>query len=175
MSTMGSHIRAAETGRTHTASICLALVDRAADRLENEQASFRRQRAEMREAIKQSGPKERITKPSDHCGRLGAGITKGLGRGRHLTEAAIAVVREYVASEGMKIEDAARRAQVSTESVKKYARLRRVAREAARADWFSAQQWTASTNTFLAGSGAGAGRSEKRAAEAGEETPLSPA
>jgi hypothetical protein len=106
-----------------TARNCLDMVDRAADRLESEQASFRRLRAEMREAIRQSGPKERITKPSAYYGRMGAGITKGLGRGRHLTEAAIAVVREYVASEGMKIEEAARRAQVSTESVKKYARL----------------------------------------------------
>jgi hypothetical protein len=50
------------------------------------------------------------------------------------------------------------------------ARLRRVAREAARADWFSAQQRMIAKNISLAGSGIGAGRSEKRAAEAGEET-----
>ena len=50
------------------------------------------------------------------------------------------------------------------------ARLRRVAREAARADWFSAQQRLIKANAFLAGSGALAGRETKRAAEAGEET-----
>jgi len=124
MSTMGSHIRAADTGSTHTASICLALVDRAADRLENEQASFRRQRAEMREAIRLSGPVRRITQP--HKGStIGAGI---ITRGVRWTErkpslAAMEIIREYVASGTMKRKECAERAMVSEPTVTKYARM----------------------------------------------------
>ena len=124
MSMIGNHIRAAETGRTHTASICLALVDRAADRLESEQASFRRQRAEMREAIKMSGPAKRITAEAtgSHIGR--GIVTFGVRPGeRRPTPEAMELIREYAESGTMKRAECAYRAQVSEPTVTKYARM----------------------------------------------------
>ena len=124
MSATGSHIRAAETGRECTASACLALVDRALTRLENEQVAFAKARAEMREAIRLSGPAARITQP--HRGScLGAGIiSKGVhNRERRPSPAALSLIREYHESGTMLRVDCAKRAQVSEPTVTKYARL----------------------------------------------------
>ena len=124
MSTFATHIRAAETGRTHTASTCLALVDRALARLENEQAAFRRLRAEMKAAIRLSGPAKRIT-PLATGSHIGKGIvTHGVRPGeRRPTPEAMELIREYAASGTMKRAECAQRAGVSEPTVTKYARM----------------------------------------------------
>ena len=113
-----------------TARNCLALVDRACTRLEEEQAAATRDRAAMREAIKLSGPRQRITQLSKtSC--YGRGIIRGKNRKEsQVSPEAMELIREYARTaveRGQKHDcgqqDCADRAGVSRATVKKYAKI----------------------------------------------------
>lgn len=97
---------------------CLDLLDRQIDKAIHAALKARGERAEFRSLL----PKARLTKEA--CGsHIGAGITIGNGSKRHPTPAAMEVIREYANSATMTRDEAAAKAMISTETVKKYARL----------------------------------------------------
>jgi hypothetical protein len=171
-----------------TVKNCLALVDRAFSRMEEQQIAARKARAEMREAIAASAPRITAVRHNRPGYAFGPGISGGKGKlDRAPTPEAMVVIREYALQGDSRNQNGfAQRAGVSIATLRKYAGIIRSQRvtdifppltdaEQARLDSREKKPggWRNAVITFLAGSGAGAGRSEKRAAEAGEETTLS--
>lgn len=116
MSIFAPHIRAAETGHTSTARVCMDLIHRHVERMERAQALADKQRAvEVKD------------RPEASSGgwTFGKGIERRSPKegGPMVRPEAIEVIRRYVASGTMGRPEAARLAGVCEATVKKYAKL----------------------------------------------------